>query len=155
MNGHRRLAVWRQSQVLVQLIYRLTRQLPSEEKFVALLQMRRAAWSVHNNIAESNAKRGRAELRRFLDSSIGSLAEIDAMLDTLGTLYDLDRALCAEIEAPRRTINAGLFALLRGRGRGQAGAPAAPAAPAASAAPAAPTAPAATRLRSGPRSSNE
>jgi four helix bundle protein len=86
----------------VQLIYRLTRQLPSEEKFVALLQIRRAAWSVHNNIAEGNAKRGRAELRRFLDTSIGSLAEIDAMLDTLGTLYDLDLSLCAELESTRR-----------------------------------------------------
>jgi four helix bundle protein len=152
MNGHRRLAVWRQSQTLVRLIYRLTKQLPSDEKFVVLLQLRRAAWSVHNNIAEGNAKRGRAELRRFLDNSIGGLAEIDAMLDTLGTLYDLDAALCAELESTRRTINAGLFALLRKPGRGHAGAPAAPAPPAAYAASAAP---AATRRRSGPFSSSQ
>ena len=39
-------------------------------------QARRAAFSVPANIVEGNAKRGRGELRRFLDVAVGSPAEL-------------------------------------------------------------------------------
>jgi four helix bundle protein len=100
---------------LVAQVYRLTAQLPQDERLVAVTQLRRAAWSVHNNIAEGNAKRGRAERRRFLDVAIGSLAEVAAMVTTLSDLYSLDPALVAGIEELRRAINGGLFAMLKTR----------------------------------------
>jgi len=80
MDRHRELPVWQLSRKLVGAIYQLTRQLPQEERYVLIPQLRRAAWSVSNNVAEGNAKLGRRELRRYLDTAIGSLAEIDSMM---------------------------------------------------------------------------
>jgi four helix bundle protein len=95
----------------------LTRCLPPEEQFVAITQLRRASWSVANNIAEGNARRGRGELRQFFNVAIGSLAEIDGMVDVLPDLYRLDPQLLATIEALRQEITRGLFGILRRNGR--------------------------------------
>ncbi|MBI3982438.1 MAG: four helix bundle protein [Gemmatimonadetes bacterium] len=97
-------------------VYTRTKSLPPEERFVAVPQMRRAAWSVPTNIAEGNAKRGRGELRRYLDCALGSLGEVDTWLAGLGDLYKLDGESVVEIEDLRRRITAGIFAVLR-RGR--------------------------------------
>jgi len=59
MDGHTKLPLWQAARRLVGEIYALTRELPAEERFVAVAQLRRAAWSVSNNIAEGNARRGR------------------------------------------------------------------------------------------------
>ncbi len=102
---------------LVLAVYRLTEDLPPQERYLATSQLRRAAWSVQNNIAEGNAKRGRPELRRFLDISIGSLAEIDSMIDTLPRIYELDCATLRSVDSLRKRINAGIFRMLKGPGR--------------------------------------
>ena len=117
MDGHRRLWTWQQAQKLLQEVYGLTKTLPIEEKYVASSQIRRAAWSVTNNIAEGNAKRGRPEMRRFLDIAIGSLAEIDGMVAGLETLYQLDQVRVKRIYELRSAVNHGIFMLLRKRGR--------------------------------------
>jgi four helix bundle protein len=117
MNSHRKLRVWQQAADLVRKTYDLTRALPAEERFVAVPQLRRAAWSVSNNIAEGNAKRGSAELRRFLDIALGSLGEIDSMVAILPTLYDIDEMKVAEVDRLRSTVARGVCVMLRNRGR--------------------------------------
>jgi four helix bundle protein len=77
--------------------------------------MRRAAWSVVNNIAEGNARLGRAERRKFFDTAIASLAEVDAMIDVLASMYQVGDEVIQEIEQLRRDINGGLFLMLRTR----------------------------------------
>jgi len=120
MNGHRNLAVWQDARTLVGEVYALTRRLPSEERYVASPQLRRAAWSVQNNIAEGNGRLGKRELRRFLDISLGSLAEVDSMVATLPLVYEFGestRSHLANIEVLRSRVNRGIFAMLRGRNR--------------------------------------
>lgn len=91
----------------------LTKQMPTEERFVAITQIRRAAWSVINNIAEGNAKLGRAERRRFLDVALGSLAEIDTMVGTIPAVMPVDADLIERISKRRESISKGIWRLKR------------------------------------------
>jgi four helix bundle protein len=61
--------------------YKFTKELPSEEKFNMMQQLRRAALSVYLNIAEGYSRKSLAERKRFFEISRGSLGEIDAVLD--------------------------------------------------------------------------
>ncbi len=117
MNGHRRLAIWQLAGELIDAAYRIADELPPEECYVAAVQLRRAAWSVQNNIAEGYAKLGQGELRKFLDVSLGSLAEIDSMIAKLSTIYQIAPSTVDKTESLRRQITEGIFRRLR-QGRG-------------------------------------
>lgn len=117
MDRHQELPVWQVSRKLVAAIYRLTRELPPEERYVLIPQLRRAAWSVSNNIAEGNAKLGRRELRRYLDSAIGSLAEINSMVSILPDLHAVDPKTCEDVDGLRRDTARQIYGLLRKPGR--------------------------------------
>ncbi|MBI2614167.1 MAG: four helix bundle protein, partial [Gemmatimonadetes bacterium] len=101
MNGHRRLRVWQLAGELIDVTYRIARDLPPDERYVAAVQLRRAAWSVQNNIADRHAKLGQRELRKFLDVSLGSLAEVDSMIAELTTMYQLDPETVGRAESLR------------------------------------------------------
>jgi four helix bundle protein len=66
-------------------IYRLTHQLPEYEKFNLVLQMRKAALSLTNNIAEGHGRYHWQENIQFVRQSRGSLEEL---LDDLNTCLD-------------------------------------------------------------------
>lgn len=78
---HQKLRVYIASIKLIKECYRFTRTLPSEEKFAMASQIRRAAVSVHLNIAEGASRFSTAERKRFYEISRGSLIEIDAAFD--------------------------------------------------------------------------
>ncbi|HLQ57996.1 MAG TPA: four helix bundle protein [Gemmatimonadales bacterium] len=87
MNSYERLEAWQAAHRFVLLVYRTTRDFPSEERFGLSSQLRRAAFSVAANIVEGSAKKGPREFRRFLDIAVGSVAEIRY---TLRLVKDLD-----------------------------------------------------------------
>ncbi len=66
-------------------IYRLTHQLPEYEKFNLVSQMRRAALSLTNNIAEGHGRYHWQENIQFVRQSRGSLQEL---IDDLNTCTD-------------------------------------------------------------------
>lgn len=113
MDSHRRLGVWRIAGDLIVAAYDLTKSLPDTERFIAIPQLKRAAWSVQNNIAEGNARLGRAERRHFFDMSLSSLAEVDSMVQTLPRVHQVDDSYGTQIEIYRRQITSGLFAMIR------------------------------------------
>lgn len=61
--------------------YKLTKNLPSDEKFGMISQIRRAALSVHLNIAEGASRKSEGERKRYYEIARGSVIEIDAALD--------------------------------------------------------------------------
>jgi len=61
--------------------YKETKVFPSEEKFGIVRQIRRAALSVHLNIAEGCSRKSAAERKRFYEVARGSLVEIDTAFD--------------------------------------------------------------------------
>ena len=80
MKGHKDLDVWKQSMVLAEDIYALTRGFPLEETYGLTSQMKRAAVSVPSNIAEGAGRKGNKEFIQFLYMSIGSLSELETQL---------------------------------------------------------------------------
>lgn len=79
--NHTKLEVYATARSFVFACYQLTRQFPSEERFALSQQIRRAATSVHLNIAEGSSRKSLADRKRFFEISRGSLIEIDAALD--------------------------------------------------------------------------
>jgi four helix bundle protein len=61
--------------------YRVTKDFPQEEKFAMVQQIRRAALSVHLNIAEGCSRKSETERKRFFEISRGSVIEVDTAID--------------------------------------------------------------------------
>jgi four helix bundle protein len=80
MLAHERLHAWKLCHELVLAVYDVTKSFPKHELYGLTSQARRAAFSAAVNIAEGSAKRGATEFRRFIDISIGSLAELAYIL---------------------------------------------------------------------------
>jgi four helix bundle protein len=79
--GYRKLIVWRRADELAFRAYSVTRGFPKEELYGMTSQLRRAVLSVPTNIAEGYGRRSNAELRQFLNIALGSLAEVEYLLD--------------------------------------------------------------------------
>ena len=79
--SHQKLDVYKVSKQLVYEIYQFSRLFPSDERFGIVSQIKRAALSVHLNIAEGFSRRSAVERSRFHEIARGSLIEIDAALD--------------------------------------------------------------------------
>jgi four helix bundle protein len=84
--NHQKLNVYQASRKFVFECYKLSNQLPSEEKFGMISQIRRAALSVHLNIAEGASRKSEAERKRYYEIARGSIIEIDAALDIANDL---------------------------------------------------------------------
>jgi four helix bundle protein len=76
MFGFERLEVWNKSIDFADLVYRVTRAFPDDERFGLTSQMRRAAVSVSSNIAEGSARFSKTDSARFLEIATGSVFEV-------------------------------------------------------------------------------
>ncbi|MEQ8535293.1 MAG: four helix bundle protein [Imperialibacter sp.] len=79
--AHTKLDVFQQSRKLTLECYRITKAFPSDEKYAMVQQIRRAALSVHLNIAEGCSRRSVAERRRYFEIARGSVIEVDTAFD--------------------------------------------------------------------------
>lgn len=81
------LVVWQKSIDLVELVYAVTKQLPPNERYGLIDQMRRAAISIPSNIAEGCKRNNRQEYRQFCGIAQGSSAELQTQLLLTQRLY--------------------------------------------------------------------
>ena len=84
--NHQRLDLYSVSRKFVLECYKLTKHFPPDERFGMISQIRRAALSVHLNIAEGASRKSDVERKRFYEISRGSIIEIDAALDIANDL---------------------------------------------------------------------
>jgi len=107
--GYRDLVVWQKGIAIAKEIYLLTKQLPADEKFGLVSQMRRAAVSVPSNIAEGQARHTTGEFIQFISHAEGSVAELDTQLSLcqdLGLLTQKEITAAADLlEELRRMLN--------------------------------------------------
>ena len=95
--AHTRLDVFTFSQKLALECYKITKLFPDHEKFAMVQQIRRAAMSVHLNIAEGCSRKSAAERKRFFEIARGSAIEVDAALDVAVELNYTDREKLSEL----------------------------------------------------------
>jgi four helix bundle protein len=107
--GYRDLVVWQKGIELAREIYLLTKNLPSDEKFGLVSQMRRAAVSVPSNIAEGQARHTTGEFIQFISHAEGSVAELDTQLTLCEQLKLLSSTECQSaaslLDELRRMLN--------------------------------------------------
>jgi four helix bundle protein len=83
---HQKLDIYKISRIFVKECYLATKNFPVEEKFALTQQIRRAALSVHLNIAEGCSRKSETERKRFFEVSRGSVIEIDGALNLASDL---------------------------------------------------------------------
>jgi four helix bundle protein len=113
--AHTNLDVYKYSYSLTLEVYRLSKHLPDAEKFNLISQLRRAALSVHLNIAEGSSRKFLVERKRYYEIARGSIIEIDAALDvTVGIDYTTKTQLAGLGEIIANTFKA-LTGLIDGK----------------------------------------
>lgn len=76
MFGFERLEVWEKALNFADMVYSVTREFPSDERFGLTNQMRRAAVSISSNIAEGSSRNSRKDFARFIEIATGSFFEV-------------------------------------------------------------------------------
>ena len=79
--GHTKLDIYSITRQFVKECYSAVTQFPSDEKYVLMQQIKRAALSVHLNVAEGSSRKSEVERKRFYEIARGSVIEIDAAFD--------------------------------------------------------------------------
>jgi four helix bundle protein len=90
--SYKDLVVWQKGIALAKIVYRLTQDLPPEEKFGLVAQMRRSAVSISSNVAEGQARHTTGEFIQFISHAEGSVAELDTQLILSTELGFCDRS---------------------------------------------------------------
>lgn len=87
LESYKNLTVWQKSIDLVQEIYELSGQFPTEEKYGLAIQMRRAVVSIPSNIAEGSRRKDLPEYLQFLRVSNASAAELETQIIISKRIY--------------------------------------------------------------------
>jgi len=105
-----KLNVWIDSKELVKLIYLITKEFPSEEKFGLTNQLRRASVSVASNLAEGTSRITNKDKAHFTTLSFSSLMEVLNQIiisNELGFIREHDyQNIRTEIEKISNKLNA-------------------------------------------------
>ena len=80
LQDYRKLDVWKKSHALTMMVYHITQEFPSDERYGLTSQIRRCCVSIPSNIAEGCGRSSNAELVRFLYIAMGSAQELDYQL---------------------------------------------------------------------------
>ena len=90
IQNFRDLQIWQLGKEIVLSIYEITKDVPEEEKFGLISQMRRAAVSIPSNIAEGFNRPSNKDYQRFLSVALGSCAELETQIEICFSLGFID-----------------------------------------------------------------
>ena len=95
--AHTQLDVFKATKKFALACYRETKSFPSDEKFGMISQIRRAALSLHLNVAEGCSRKSVAERKRFYEIARGSMIEVDTALDVAVDLNYISKEKLSEL----------------------------------------------------------
>ena len=81
------LDVWKEARKFAVKVYKLTKKLPTDERYGLTSQMRRSGISISSNLAEGSSRESLKDQARFSEISFGSLMEL---LNHSILCYDLE-----------------------------------------------------------------
>ncbi len=80
MHRYKELKVWQKAIDLAVEVYKITAELPKDEKFGLTSQMNRSAVSIPSNIAEGAGRNSGKDFNNFLGIALGSSFELDTQV---------------------------------------------------------------------------
>jgi len=80
MHRYKELKVWQKAIELTLKVYKITKELPKEEKFALANQLNRCAVSIPSNIAEGAGRNSNKDFNNFLGIALGSSFELETQL---------------------------------------------------------------------------
>jgi four helix bundle protein len=113
MGDFKKLRVWQAAREFVVLSNSAIKKLPSQERYHLADQWRRAAYSVPLNIAEGTGRKGPREFCRYLGIALGSLHELEAILELVEGLEYIPSEEIGAIKAKRADCARMVFGLIR------------------------------------------
>jgi len=120
LKTYKDLEVWQKAYAFCLEVYQATREFPAEEKYGLISQIRRSVISVPSNIAEGYGRKNLPEYIQFLYVAYGSLCELetqlllskdigyielaenDRLIETIGTIERMLKALIRSLENKRQ-----------------------------------------------------
>ncbi len=96
--SYKKLDAYKESKILVMMVYKLLKQFPKEEMYALCDQLRRAVISVPSNIAEGSGRTSGKDQAHFIEMAYGSLMEVSCQMDIAHDLgyVSMENMLCVE-----------------------------------------------------------
>lgn len=113
MKSYKDLEVWQKAVSLLTEIYKITKNLPQDEKFGLVSQIQRAATSIPANIAEGWGRGTTKEYIQFLRVARGSLLELETHLIIAQNLSYLTQDVANPIQQKLESIGMMLNRLIQ------------------------------------------
>ena len=112
LKSYRELEVWKKGIDLVEMVYRLTKKFPPEERFGLTAQMQRAAVSIPANVAEGYGRSHRGDYLHHLSIAKGSLYELETHVTIAARLGIASREQALEVWHLSQEVSKMLYALV-------------------------------------------
>lgn len=114
MRDYKKLEVWRKAHLMTTFVYReVVVQLPKDEMFALISQMKRAAYSVPLNIVEGCGRTTEKDFTRFLDHALGSVHEVEYCALLAFDLKFLKEQIYADLNKKVNEVKAMLIAFIK------------------------------------------
>ncbi|MFK8039072.1 MAG: four helix bundle protein [Crocinitomicaceae bacterium] len=90
MYNYKELKIWEMAMEVATDVYKLCKNMPSDEKYGIISQVKRSSVSIPSNIVEGAGRNTKNEFSRFLDISNGSNYELETQLLLIKKLFGTD-----------------------------------------------------------------
>lgn len=110
---YKNLDVYKESKVLVKMIYALLEKFPKVETYALCDQLRRSVISVPSNIAEGSGRTSAKDQAHFFEIAYGSIMEVSCQMDIACDLGYITPDELKQLEEQARRIAAMLSGLRR------------------------------------------